>query len=173
MYTKIELRKEMREKRKRMTGSPETTFLSALPTGETFFVYRSFGSEASTDKLIHSLVRLGKRVVTPRIEGTDMFAVEEGTLFKNRYGIWESDGAIYRGIIDVAVIPLLAADRTGRRLGYGGGFYDRFLSRTPCVKVGLCYEEQLLDEIPSESHDVLLDFVCTEQKFSDVRRSRT
>lgn len=172
MCTKTELRKEMKEKRKNMTGSPETTFLSHLPKGQTYFVYRSFQSEASTQLLIERLQTLGKHVVTPRIEGKEMFAVEEGNLVKHKFGMEESDGDIYQGQIDVAVIPLLAVDEQGHRLGYGGGYYDRFLHGRECLKVGLCFEEQYLNAIPYEEHDVLLDLLCTEKQIVHFRRTK-
>lgn len=168
MFTKTELRKEMKERRKTCSGSPESVFLSHLPTGQTFFVYRSFASEAKTDKLISILIQMGKHVVTPRVVGKTMVAVEGGNLVRNLYGIEESDGEVYEGKIDVAIIPLLATDVQGHRLGYGGGFYDRFLENHPCYKVGLCYEKQILSEIPFEPHDILLNAICTEQRFFNV-----
>ena len=66
----------------------------------------------------------------------------------------------------VCVLPLLAADKSFRRLGYGGGFYDRWLARNGggVFKVGVGYDFQLLDEIPAEAHDVLLDAVVTDAR---------
>lgn len=164
MNTKREIRAFMKDLRKTMTGSPESILLKNLFEGETYFVYRSFGSEASTDKLISSLKEKGKHVVTPRIEGKEMIAVEEGMLYQTEYGIMESDGAVYDGKIDVCIVPLLACDRQGYRIGYGGGYYDKFLETHTCLKIGLCFSGQVLEFIPHEAHDIRLDYLCTERE---------
>lgn len=99
---------------------------------ESFFVYLSYSSEAPTDKLISRLLKAGKTVYAPRVEGRDMEAVLFGEDFTlSERGIREPVGQAYRGKIDVAVLPLLAADERGGRLGYGGGYYDRFLRALP------------------------------------------
>lgn len=66
----------------------------------------------------------------------------------------------------IILVPGLAFDRTGNRLGRGRGYYDRFLSRPQnrnLVKVGVCWEIQLVDEIPTESHDIVMDWICHER----------
>src|SRR5205823_12811558 len=73
--------------------------------------------------------------------------------------------------LDLIVAPGLAFDGWGRRLGRGKGFYDRLLSAVNGVKCGICFEEQLLAEIPVESHDVTLDFVATPTRWLDCRGS--
>lgn len=65
---------------------------------------------------------------------------------------------------DIVLVPLLAADRSGGRLGYGGGFYDRTLELHACISVGLAYDGQLLDSVPREAHDQDLDFVLTPSR---------
>jgi 5-formyltetrahydrofolate cyclo-ligase len=62
---------------------------------------------------------------------------------------------------DVILVPGMAFDRSGRRLGRGGGYYDRFLSHSEGVRVGVCFEEQMVCEVPSEAHDLGMDFVIT------------
>lgn len=64
---------------------------------------------------------------------------------------------------DLVIVPTLAFDKRGYRLGWGGGFYDRFLKAQPqALKIGLCFEANLIDKIPDEPHDVPLDMVITE-----------
>ena len=75
--------------------------------------------------------------------------------------------------LDLIVVPGLAFDPRGRRLGRGKGFYDRLLSAASGVKCGICFDEQLLPEIPVEPHDVLLDFVATPTRWIDCRGSPT
>ena len=64
--------------------------------------------------------------------------------------------------IDLVIVPGIAFDAQGRRVGFGGGFYDRFLSRVQAVKIGLTYDCLLVDEVPVEPHDVAMDIVVTE-----------
>lgn len=73
--------------------------------------------------------------------------------------------------LDLIVVPGLGFDARGRRLGRGKGFYDRLLSAANGVKCGICFDEQLLAEIPVEPHDVHLDFVATPTRWIDCRGS--
>lgn len=134
---------------------------------ESCFLYRSFGQEASTRGIAAELARRGKRIYYPRVCGREMLLVRDaGQGFAaGAYGIEEPLGAAEQIVPDVAVLPLLAADRQLRRLGYGGGFYDRFLAQAPHIfKIGICYHAQLLEEIPAEAHDVPLDALVTERE---------
>ena len=74
------------------------------------------------------------------------------------------DAVEERLVYDLVVVPCVAADRQGNRLGYGGGWYDRFLALQPAttLKVGLCYEGCMIDQLPVESTDVRLDMICTD-----------
>ena len=81
--------------------------------------------------------------------------------FMAAYGGCEPAGAPYDGAIDVAVVPLLAVNSRGYRLGYGGGYYDRFLHGKNILKVGLGYRFQLTDEFEEDAWDEPLDeFIC-------------
>ena len=71
--------------------------------------------------------------------------------------------------IELVVVPAVAYDRRGNRLGRGKGFYDRFLASTKATKIGVGYEFQLLDEIPAEAHDVPMDMVITQNTTVVVR----
>ena len=88
-------------------------------------------------------------------------------LKKNSYGIPEPEFGenVETALLDMVLVPLLLADRKGNRIGYGKGFYDRFLAtcRPDCIKVGLSFEEPV-EEIISEEHDVTIDFCVTPEK---------
>lgn len=71
--------------------------------------------------------------------------------------------------IDVILVPGLAFDRHGGRMGFGKGYYDRLLETSIAVKIGLCYDFQLFDTIPTESHDVPMDFIITEKEICEIR----
>lgn len=135
--------------------------------GQTFFVYRSFGTEAPTDGLIEALLAAGKTVLLPVLKGSDMVPVlyQKGVpMSVNRWGIEEPLGEPFLREIDVAVVPLLAVDGEGNRLGYGGGYYDRFLARRKLCKVGFCYDCQIADKVVAMPHDVRLDRIVTEKR---------
>lgn len=130
---------------------------------ESFFVFCSFGSEADTKKIVSRLIGADKRVYMPRIEGDTMLAVPYGETRKGAFGIYEPCGQPYSGKIDVAAIPLLAVNRRGYRLGYGKGFYDKFLKdRSEILKVGLGYSFQL-EEFEEDGWDIPLDTFVSEK----------
>ena len=85
------------------------------------------------------------------------------------HGQWLKDLAA----IDLVVVPGLAFDPWGRRLGLGGGYYDRFLAVVPAPKVGLIYSELLLDELPEEIHDIPMDIVITDRQTLFCKEPRT
>jgi 5-formyltetrahydrofolate cyclo-ligase len=92
-----------------------------------------------------------------------MVAVPYGELRTNAMGIAEPVGQAYHGPIDVAVIPLLAVNESGYRLGYGGGYYDRFLKGNSIKRVGLAYDLQRTGERFEEEWDIPLDGLVTEK----------
>lgn len=169
MHMKKELRTKFRQARrlfedglrKECDGLMASAFLSEYGKYGSFFIYNSFGDEADTHKITAQLLDIGKSVYLPRVEGKNIVAVPYGALKKGAYGIEEPTGEPYFGRIDVAVVPLLAINSRGYRLGYGGGYYDRFLKQTDILKVGLGYFFQLTDEFTEDEWDEPLDsFVC-------------
>ena len=93
----------------------------------------------------------------------------QGSLVKNRYGILEPDllaGAkpLVLSCSAVVLVPALAVDRQGARLGYGGGYYDRFLMKHPQVtSVGVVFGDFFVSQLPCEEHDWVLDYIATEK----------
>lgn len=139
--------------------------LGFIEKNESFFVYNSVNSEADTKKLIKTLLTKGKAVYLPRVVGKEMEAVPySGKFVKSPFGIEEPMGDAYRGKIDVAVIPGFAFNLHGDRIGYGGGYYDRFLSDRKIVKIGYCYDFQIVQSIPVERHDVPVDYLVTDKR---------
>ncbi len=147
-------------------GAISDAVCEALGAFDSFLIYYSYGSEADTHALIERLLAFGKRVFLPRVEGKDIVAVEyfgeRCELIKNYYGIAEPQGQAYEGKIDVCITPLLAVNSRGYRLGYGGGYYDRyFTAHTEILKAGIGYFLQYTDEFIEDGGDVPLDiFVC-------------
>jgi 5-formyltetrahydrofolate cyclo-ligase len=155
--------------------------LLALPEVErasTVMLFWSFGSEPDTAPLIRALHARGVRVVLPRIDGGDVepCAFEPGdALTETSFGAREPAGG--EGIdprsIDVVVTPGVAFDRAGRRVGYGGGFYDRFFPRTrpDTFRIGIAFDVQLTDtDLPGGHFDLGLDGIVTESGLVRARR---
>ena len=135
-----------------------------------YFVYLSYSSEAPTDKLITTLLENGNGVYCPRIEGKSMAVVpfsEETSL--SVYGIREPLGEAYEGELDCIIVPLLAVDRNGNRLGYGGGFYDRFFKKYAKAKrIAYCYDFQIVNDIPTEAFDEKVDIIVTDKQIIKI-----
>lgn len=135
-------------------------------------VYLACGAELSTSALIAQLHGAGLRVFVPRLRGNAMrlLRLRKGApLRRNRFGIAEPVGARGRvplNRIDALVMPLIAFDARGRRLGTGGGYYDRLLAavrtRRRPWRVGYAYALQQVAALPDEAWDVPLHAVCTE-----------
>lgn len=132
------------------------------------FVYVSSGSEVRTHELIAALLDRGKTVAVPRVlpePGTMQAVVIHGIddFAPGRFGIPEpTTHEVLEQTPDVTIVPGLAFTRTGQRLGQGGGYYDRYLAQHPAThKIGLCFNEQLADELPSDEHDINMDEVVT------------
>lgn len=147
-----------------------TERLLALPEMEgagSVFCYVSLHGEVETRPLIGTLLSQGREVLVPRCRaGGEMDLVPISSLddlTPGAYGILEPGPALPAAghLPDAAVIPALAFDRRGMRLGQGGGYYDRFLARFSGFAAGVCQEMFLLDALPAEEHDRPMTCVVT------------
>lgn len=155
--------------------------LGALPewaASRTVFAFLSLPFEVSTRALIERAWAENRRVAVPRLsdESGRMEAVEfhdYGDLVPARFGLMELPNApvVAPSEIDLVVSPGLAFDRAGRRLGQGAGYYDRYLPRLrdEVPVVAICFSEQLVDEVPTDAHDLAVDAIVTPD---EVIRSR-
>ncbi|HLD28827.1 MAG TPA: 5-formyltetrahydrofolate cyclo-ligase, partial [bacterium] len=112
------------------------------------------GSEIDTRPIIRGLKRSGKRVYLPAVRGKDIFCGRYSSFRSTRrgiYGIREPERISVKVSPDVVLLPGLAFDRRGNRLGRGGGYFDRYLRRKPrSVRIGISYAFQVSGEIPRE-----------------------
>jgi 5-formyltetrahydrofolate cyclo-ligase len=159
-----------------------TDRLLALPElagAQTVMAFSSFGSELPTAQLIEALDAAGVKVVLPVIVDGEIeahaFRPGDPTTVTH-FGALEPvvrDEAVSPTAIDVVVVPAVAFDRSGRRVGYGGGFYDRFLPRTrvETARIGIGSSVQLVDdELPAGDFDLRVDVVVVPDEV--VRCSR-
>ncbi|MDQ4050394.1 MAG: 5-formyltetrahydrofolate cyclo-ligase [Thermoproteota archaeon] len=128
--------------------------------------YFAIGSEVMTELIIGRTKMLGKKIALPRVEGDEIIFYElplTNTLVKGRFGIMEPPPHDPADKIDVLVVPGIAFDKKGNRLGYGKGFYDRLLSSNLTkFSFGLAYSFQVIENLPHEDHDKRLDAIASE-----------
>lgn len=142
--------------------------------------YISFGAEVNTHGCLRSLLAADKKqvlvpVVANRAVPTLILSqlCDWDELSTGAYGILEPGPEHIRqrgpSHVDVALVPGVAFDRLGNRIGYGGGYYDGLLRRVDGSTVALAYAFQVLDAVPQEAHDVQVDAVATEDTVIRVR----
>ena len=146
---------------------------AAFLLADRIMMYHSLPDELSTLEFLKKWAGK-KRFYLPRVNGVDLEVLpyEETRLELGSFHIEEPTGndVTDPSEIELVVVPGVAYDRRGRRLGRGKGFYDRFLQSTKATKIGVGYEFQLLDELPSEPHDMPMDIVITQKTTIVVRK---
>jgi 5-formyltetrahydrofolate cyclo-ligase len=178
---KAELRRRMRDLRSAMRDAERermadaaTEQLVSMPEAvraRTVFVFRSFGAEISTARAIERFSARGVRLALPALVGGVMHAAEYrpgDPLAPSDYGALEpvEGRPVEPDALDLIVVPGLAFDAEGHRLGYGGGYYDAFLpaTRPDAVRVGFAFDAQVVRRVPHGEHDARLDAVVTDAR---------
>lgn len=153
---------------------------AAFMLAEKILMYHSLPDELPTRRFLAKW-KERKHFYLPRVNGVnlDILPYDESKLELGSFHIEEPSGndSVDAADIEMVVVPAVAYDARGNRLGRGKGFYDRFLASTPAVKVGVGYDFQLLDEIPAEPHDVPMDIVITQKstiilKTPEIRKKK-
>jgi 5-formyltetrahydrofolate cyclo-ligase len=137
--------------------------------------YLSFGSEPSTKLFITELLKLKIEVLVPKVTGEELnwFRFDGLSAVSSALGMQEPDGSVLERVAllqtDLLVIPALAVDRSGNRLGRGKGYFDRALSGGAIKQsYAICYESEFLETLPSEEHDQKVQSLVTEQAIHDL-----
>lgn len=136
----------------------------SIKSAKTVALYASLSDEVQSFELIEFLSQT-KRVVLPRVAGDDMdfYPYTPSSLKVGAFSIEEPQGSepISPDEIDVIVVPGVAFTTDGKRCGRGKGYYDKYLSRSGfrAIKIGVCYTEQLAEDIPNEPHDIVMDYM--------------
>ena len=132
---------------------------------KTIYGYLPYNQEVRTVPLLEQALKDGKRIAVPKIFEDEMkfiYLSDLNDVEKGYSGIPEpiKDGPVADDPNALVLMPGLAFDKTGRRIGYGGGFYDKFLAKEPNhPTVALCYDFQIVKELPTEEFDVPVDLV--------------
>ena len=139
-------------------------------------LYMPLGNETDTSYIKSAAFAAGKKVVFPVTNAqtgdiTPCYANEQTQFTKGAFSVTEPCGEAFAAVgdIDVVIVPGIAFDCIGRRVGFGKGCYDKFLRKASAIKVGLCYNFQLCKQIPTEEHDVNMDYIVTESGVIDCR----
>ena len=165
-------KEEVREKSLRIMRRIEET--ETFKNADNLLAYIDFRGEVATGTLIEKAWELGKKVYVPRVAGKEMEFYQIHSfedLEKGAYGILEpkKECPVYEageGQTTLAILPGSVFDEKKNRVGYGGGFYDRFLEnlRKDAVTIGIAFDLQIFDEVPKEPHDAQLDYIVTESR---------
>jgi len=184
---KFELRKALKERRRKLQESEAAEKSSLIKknlfsmndfknaSSIAFYVSIKNEREVFTEEMITDTIKKGKRVCVPKVKGDyiTMFLIHSlEDLSPGHKGILEPKGGKVE-IPDLVVVPGIAFDRAGNRIGFGRGYYDRLLSllsKTPIV--GLAFSFQIADRITPGRFDIPMDFVVTENEIIDCRKQR-
>lgn len=146
---------------------------AAFMMSERILMYHSLPDELSTHEFIRKWCGR-KHFYLPRVNGVNLeiLPYDESRLALGSFHIEEPTGNDMSAIddIEMIVVPAVAYDRSGNRVGRGKGYYDRLLADSRARKVGVAYDFQLVDEIDSEPHDVRVDVVITESNHIIIRK---
>lgn len=140
--------------------------LNEFSGAHSVFVFLGTDTEPNTEEIVGLALMLERVVAVPRVHGREMnaIAITPYTNFKrNKWNILEPVGGRSIDEIDVAVIPLVAFDGL-KRVGHGGGYYDRFLSKHECIKIGIAFDCQSVEGLSVEDFDIPLDILVTEKR---------
>ena len=151
--------------------------LPEYQSAKVVMFYVAWRSEVQTADMIRRTLRGGRVVVAPIVRNNQIWPAvvrDLDALVRGAYGILEppeSADRVAPSIIDTVLVPGAVFDLRGYRLGYGGGYYDRFLRhvRSRAAMVGLAFELQVADEVPVGPHDLPVDMIITENRVIDCR----
>ncbi|HET6527209.1 MAG TPA: 5-formyltetrahydrofolate cyclo-ligase [Balneolaceae bacterium] len=152
--------------------------LSIFRAAKTVHCYVSINErrEVNTHPLIKEMIAGEKKVIISRTKFADEslshFELHSfDDLSPNKWGVLEpvkGEKAVISEI-DLVIVPMVGGDEKCNRIGYGGGFYDRFLKDVFCSKVGLCFEQNIIEKLPIEPFDIPLDMIVTEGRIIGVK----
>ncbi len=189
MLSKMQIRNTMKKRRSELSPAEVRTrsehIIARLTALEIYHragcmgSYVSVKNEVDTCTLIDSALDSGKRVAVPVAKQSHMLIHKEirtlADLKPSVLGLLEPVGEagteVSPDTLDLVLVPGLAFDHAGNRIGFGVGYYDRFLSLTPAFKIGLAYDFQIFDRLPTDPCDISLDLIISESDIHTVRQA--
>ena len=144
----------------------------AFKNAKKIGVYYPIGSEIFTQDIIQELLSKGKEVFLPKVMGESMEfrkIIDFSSLEPGNFDIMEpKEECPVDNNLDVILVPTVGISQIGVRLGYGYGFYDRFLAKNKTVAISLTLEKQIIKNIPKSEHDIIMNWVVTEDKMTKI-----
>lgn len=135
-------------------------------------IYKSMKTEVDTSKLIKYSINNGKIIALPRVEENELKFYKinstEENLEKSKFGIEEplgkKENLIDSNLIDLVIVPGICFDLEKNRLGFGKGYYDRFLKQKDFKSIGICFDEQITKKVPTNNNDMKVKEIITEKR---------
>jgi len=148
--------------------------INAFRNAQKIGVYYPIGSEILTQDIIQELLSNGKDVFLPKVIGKNIEfrkITDFSNLEKGSFDIMEpKDNCQTDDNLDVVLVPTVGISPIGVRLGYGHGFYDRYLAKHKTATVSLTLEKQIVKNIPKSEHDIIIDWIVTEERILKTQR---
>ncbi len=148
--------------------------INAFRNAQKIGVYYAIGSEILTQDIIQELLSNGKDVFLPKIIGENIEfrkISDFSSLEKGSFDIMEpKEDCEIDNDLDVVLVPTVGISPSGVRLGYGHGFYDRYLAEHKSVTISLTMEKQIIKKIPKSEHDIMIDWIITEDRILETQR---
>lgn len=146
----------------------------AFKNAQKIGVYYPIGSEIFTQDIIQELISQGKEIFLPKVTGKTMEfrkIIDFSSLEHGSFDIMEpKDDCPVNNNLDVILVPTVGIDHSGVRLGYGYGFYDKFLVENKTITISLTLEKQIIKKIPKSDHDILMNWIVTEDQIIQTQR---
>lgn len=171
----LEIRKNIADKKEKSQKIENSVINNEkYKKAQVIALYKALSSEVNTDYLIEHSLSDGKIVCLPRVEDDKIVFYRihslEDEFECSKFGVLEpkdnEDNIVPKEAIDLAIVPGVAFDEKCNRLGFGKGYYDRFLASSGIDTIGICFEKQVLkgETLPTDQHDVLMDSIITEER---------
>ncbi len=146
----------------------------AFKNAQKIGAYYPIGSEIFTQDIIQELISQGKEVFLPKVTGETMEfrkIIDFSSLEHGNFDIMEpKENCPVEKNLDIILVPTVGIDLGGVRLGYGHGFYDKYLAENKTTTISLTLEKQIIKNIPKSDHDILIDWILTEDQMIQTQR---
>lgn len=143
--------------------------ISEFRLANSIGMYYPMGSEVPTQDIMQEALSIGKEILLPKVIGKELEfrkIKDFSDLEKGSFDILEpKDDCVLADNIDVILVPTVGISRDGYRLGYGYGYYDRFLAKNKAVTISLTYAKQIVKSVPKTKDDVKIDWIVSEDEF--------